>query len=115
MGPFRRRVAQTRRAWMTQTKRQSHSDERTYMELSRCMRCFGTIDHTQSFFCVVLSRKRSKLSTEIRKASEVTFGMTVMHVNGDRQCGKTVAAYHKHILEALNIDVDLDISFVDTL
>lgn len=80
----------------------------------RCERCRGLIDD-RSAFAVKLHKHGKHLLHDIVRATSLRDGEMGMHMNGDRNCGKPISGYKKHIVETLGFIVEVDTSFLDYL
>lgn len=81
----------------------------------RCSRCRQKINATESMYVVVLDRHGTKLDYRIEKAAKTKAEETVLHSNGDPQCGKEVSGFRVNILKQLGVSEETDTQFLDYL
>ncbi len=80
------------------------------MNWATCERCGREVNSEKSAFVVVATRKHHAFSACCEYSSNVSADDCVVHVNGDRECGPTLADFERRILLRLQLDVTTDIS-----
>lgn len=83
------------------------------MAAIRCERCRQSIRPGKSFFVVKLFNDQGKPGCDVVKTATLGTGDTVVHVNGDLDCGREVSGFRKNLARAIGVDGSNDFKFLD--
>lgn len=80
-----------------------------------CVRCGREINSEKTAFVAVLTTQKSNVVARLEFASNVEVPAVVLHVNGDRECGKELANYRRELFSRLQLRETVDVSWLDSI